>query len=176
MESGEGDNDMKTLADLKRELTKGKRLRLIYRYKPLSEPIPKEVSGTQGNGVSFIDPNADVRKPSFLEFPKASLLEVTPNGFRIYGKGLRDLTPDEAAIRQGEPRDKEQEECDLMGDSNVMYHAVRGYYTRRNAEYLQGHMTQRGMRYDYNTGKVFDDKVKGELALEYVFEKVEVAA
>src|SRR3990172_37586 len=105
---------MKTLADLKRELTPGKRLPLIYRFNPLPEPVLKEVSGTQGNGVSFINPDEAVKKPSFLEFPKASLLEVTAHGFKIYEAGFRDLTPKETAIRQGEPRDKEQEKNDLL--------------------------------------------------------------
>lgn len=160
---------MKTLADLKRKLTKGKRLRLIYRFKPLDESILREVSGTQGNSVSFIDPNAEVKKPSFLGFPKASLLEITANGFKIYAEGLRDLTPDETAIMAGEPKDKEQEKRDLLGDGNVMFWRRKRYYTEKNAEYLQGHEKQRGMQYDFSSNKIRDEKVKGALCLEYKF-------
>ena len=160
---------MKNLADMKRELQIGKRLMLVYRFKPLETPILKEVSNVQGNGIYLITPDLGVVNPSFLAFPKASLLEITKEGIRFYDKGLRDLTPEEKTIRDNEPKNAEQEERDALSDGSVMYWTQRAYYRLCNADYLMGHETQRGMSYDYETGKVWDEKVKGALCLEYKF-------
>lgn len=160
---------MKTAADMKRELQIGKRLLLVYRFKPLDTPILKEVSSVQGNGVYLITPDLGIKNPSFLPFPKASLLEITKDGLRFYEAGLRDLTPEEQAIRASEPKDEEQSKQDVMTDGSVMYHRKVAYYHQRNADYLAGHETHKGMRYDFSSGKVKDDKVKGALSLEYKF-------
>lgn len=168
---------MKTLADLKRELVIGKRLKMIYNScgAKLVGKI-REVVKIQSNGVYFIDPEAENAEElrqkgrgSFLEFPKATLLEITPNGFKIYNKGLRDLTKEEKSIKDGyeKIRDKKQEEIDMLSDGSTSWWRKKRYYIDNNMEYLMGHLTQKGMRYDYNTGKVWDDNVRGELSLEY---------
>ena len=174
---------MKTLADLRRAMTPGRKLALVYRHKKLDKPIGKEVVKTQSNGAWLtkegaakdayikVDAGGRATNRSWFTYPKASLLEITDKGFRIYNKGKRPLTPEESEIRAGyeKTRDPEQEKRDLLGDGSGSYWAAVRYFKDRRAEYLQGNKTQRGMRYDYSSGQVWDDRVRGDLCLEYVF-------
>ena len=157
-----------TLADLKRELSLGKKLTLVFQYGK-KVTLPREVVKIQSNGVWMKRP--DSPKNSFLEYPKASLLEISMGGFKIYNTGKRPLTTQEKSVKVGfeKIRDKKQEAEDIMTDSTTSYWQAKRYYIQHNAEYLMGSTTQRGMRYDHNTGFVYDDNVKGDLVLEYVF-------
>jgi len=158
---------MKTLSDLKRKLTPGTKVILKSRFgKEINEE--REVIHIQSNGIAFKTPES---KKSWLEYPKASLLEFTENGFRIYGKGKRPLTPKEKEIMQGyeKIRDKKQEERDLLSDSSCSYFQQKRYYQQHNAEYLMGTTSQRGMKFDFSSGLVWDDNIKGSVDLEYIF-------
>lgn len=172
---------MKTLADLKRTLIIGKRFKMVYSSNG-NRLVGKlrEVVRIQSNGIYLIDPTLDNAQElrekgrgSWLDYPKATLLEITPKGFKIYNKGLRELTSLEKTIREGyeATRDRKQEEIDMMTDGSTSYWRQKRYYLQHNAIYLMGNETQRGMRFDYNTGKVWDDNVKGELSLEYEWVK-----
>lgn len=155
---------MKTLANLKRELKTGRRLILKTRHgKEINEG--REITRTQSNGVCI---RTDSDKKSWLQYPKASLLEFDGATIRIYDKGGRPLTALEKSIRDNAPKDDEQARIDIMTDGSTMFWRGVRYYAERGALYLMGNRAQRGMRYDYNTGEVWDDKVKGVVVLEYV--------
>ena len=81
------------------------------------------------------------------------------------------MTPAEKEIRDGyeKQRDKEQEKRDLMTDGSASYWQAVRYFKERGAEYLKGDKAEKGMKYEYSTGLVHDERVKGELVLEYVF-------
>jgi hypothetical protein len=162
---------MKTLNELKRDLQGGNIILVMTKNSCSDRLIGKKrkVVESQSNGISFIDPDDPTSKKSFLAFPKASLLEYDGEYIRIFNAGKRELTEDEKAIKAGyeKIRDKKQEERDLLADSNCSFFCEQAYYLKYDAEYLIGHTTQRGMRFDYRSGLVRDDKVKGELSLEY---------
>lgn len=162
---------MATLADLKRFLQIGQEIKLVYRNKKLDEPIPRIVTKIQTNGVYLKNPFDEKSKPSWLEFPKASLLSFDKTGIRIYTRGIRPLTQEEKEIREGyeKIRNKKQEEIDLLTDGSSSYYQETSYYKSKNAYYLMGNTFERGMKYDYNTGQVWDDNIRGNLTLEYVF-------
>ena len=162
---------MKTLSDLKRFLKEGAIVKMIYSDIPKNSLIGKKrkVVKVQTNGIYFVDPDDIQSKKSYLDFPKALLLEVTEKSFKIYNKGLRDLTAEEKKIRNNAPKDPEQSKIDIMTDGSTMYWREKRYYIQHNAEYLIGNKSERGMRYDFNTKKVWDDNVKGILSLEYEF-------
>jgi hypothetical protein len=162
---------MKTLADLKRYLKVGTIVKMIHSDGPTNRLLNKKrkVVAVQTNGVCFVDPDDTNSKKSFLEFPKASLIEITDKSFKIYTSGLRDLTTEEKKIRDNIPKDTKQEHIDLMTDGSTMYWREKKYYIRNNAEYLMGNKSEQGMRYDFNTSKIYDDNVKGDLSLEYEF-------
>jgi len=161
---------MKTLNDIKRYLQPNAIL-VMTKCSCGNKLLGKKrkVVKTQTNGVYFVDPENPTSKPSFLEFPKASLLECDNKYIRIYEAGKRKLTQEEDIIKKGyeKIRSKKQEEIDIMTDGSTSYWQEKGYYQKQNAEYLMGTITQKGMKYDYNTGLVRDNKVKGELSLEY---------
>lgn len=164
---------MKTLSDLKRYLKAGTVVKMIYNCTSNNRLLNKKrkVVKVQTNGIYFVDPDDTNSRKSYLDFPKASLLEITEKSFKIYNKGLRDLTAEEKKIRDNAPKDPKQSRIDIMTDGSTMYWRVKRYYMQHNAEYLKGNKSERGMRYDFNTNKVWDDSVKGELALEYEFMK-----
>jgi hypothetical protein len=162
---------MKTLADLKRYLKEGTIIKMIYSDMPSNRLLNKKrkVVKVQTNGIYFIDPDDTNSRKSYLDFPKATLLEVTEKSFKIYNKGLRDLTAEEKKIKDNAPKDPKQSKIDIMTDGSTMYWREKRYYIQHNAEYLIGNKSERGMRYDFNMNKVWDDNVKGKLALEYKF-------
>jgi len=162
---------MKTLVDLKRFLKEGAVVKIVYSDMPNNRLLNKKrrVVRVQTNGIYFVDPDDATSKKSFLEFPRASLLEVTEKSFKIYSAGLRDLTTEEKKIKDNVPRDPKQERIDMISDGSIMYWRVKRYYIQHNAEYLYGNKSERGMRYDFNTNKVWDDNVKEKLSLEYKF-------
>ena len=67
-----------------------------------------------------------------------------------------------------EPKDIRQEKLDMLSDSSTMYWRRKRYYKEQNAEYLQG-ISKCGLRYQYHTKSVLDNKIKGELVLEYAY-------
>lgn len=158
---------MKTLADLKRKLTPGTKVILKTRFGTKINQ-KREVIHQQSNCIIF---KTSEGKKSWLNYPKASLLEFTTNDFRIYGKGKRPLTPPEKAIKEGyeKIRDKKQEERDLLSDGSTSYWQKLRYFQNHNAEYLISNKSQRGMKFDYNSGLVWDEKIKGNIDLEYKF-------
>ena len=64
-------------------------------------------------------------------------------------------------------RKRSQSEIDILTDTNVMYWKKKQYFEQNDMEYLLGHNTIRGLRYDFNTGKIKDDKIKGDIELKY---------
>lgn len=156
---------MKTLTDLKKAWSIGTKVLLVSRFgKEVNEE--REVIHTQSNSLAFKTPS----KPKmWLDYPKASLLEFDGVNIKIYGTGKRPLTPEEQKIKDGWEaiRNKEAEMNDAMSDGSGQFYREKGYYRSHDAEYLIGHTEQRGMCFDYNTGLVRDNSVKGELELVY---------
>jgi len=162
---------MNTLAELKRKLQPEVKLTLVERFgKKIETPLPREIIKSQSNAIEIEAFPGATGKGSWLYWPPGSLIEITNKGFKIFEAGDRDLTPEEKAIRDNVPRDPEQEEIDIMTDSSVMFRRHKAYYKEKNALHLFGTETVQGMRYNYNTGKIRDNRVKGNLSLEYLFD------
>ena len=156
---------MKTLTDLKRELYIGRKCLLLERYGQKVDQA-REVVKVQTNAWCFKTQD----KPSvWLSMPKASLLDFDGAFFRIYAAGKRPLTAQEQTIKDGweKQRNKEGEIQDLMSDGSTQFYREQLYYKQFNAVYLIGYREERGMCFDYNTGLVRDEKVKGDLELVY---------
>ena len=156
---------MKTLSDLKRELILGKKVVLLSRSgKEINEE--REICHIQSNSIAFKTPT---KSKCWLDYPKASLLEFDGVFIKIYKQGKRPLNEKEKTIKDGweKLRDKEKEMKEGMTDGSSKFWLEKKYYKSHNAEYLIGHETQKGMRFDFNTGLVFDDNIKGTLDLVY---------
>lgn len=161
------------LSDLKRKLMIGTALKLIGFKIPFSVNNNnlnkiRYVVKIQSNGI-YLNEDKTATKGSFLEYPKASLLEVTEKGFKIFEAGERDLTDEEKKIKENEPKDEEQNKIDMMTDTNTMFYRKKRYYMESGFFYLFGTEKQQGKRYCFNDKKIIDDNIKGELSLEYEF-------
>lgn len=158
---------MKTLADLKRLLKEGTIVKMTHGPNPKLVGKRRQVVKVQSNGIFFVDPDDNSSKKSFLEFPKASLLDFDEQGFRIFDAGLRDLTDGERACMDNEPRDAKQEEYDALSDGSTMYFRRKNYYLKSDYPWLFGHETVRGKKYIFHEKMVRDDDIKGQLVLAY---------
>ena len=155
---------MERLSDVKRYLKVGATVRCTFG--PKAGKLRKVVK-VQSNGIAFSEPGIAEVKPSWLCFPKASLLEVNETGFKIYQPGSRDLTPEEKAFKENEPRNQKQAEIDMTTDTNTMYYRRLAYYRGTVFEHL--FQDKNGKRFDFNTKRVVDPAVKGDLILAYEF-------
>lgn len=156
---------LKTLADLKRYLQVGTKMTCTFHNNPSRIGWKREVVAVSCTNVVLIDPTERDSVPSTLPLPKASLVEIEGNKFRIFEPGFRDLTNEEKACIAGEPKDPVQEERDLLGDGSTTFYRRKRYYEGSEFPYLQGIGAVNGM--SFNGKQVRDPKVKGNLLLEY---------
>ena len=166
---------MNTLADLKRKLIKGQGVKLI-RFKTPFDINNKNLNKVryvvkiQSNGI-YLNEDKNAENGSYLEFPKASLLDVGEQGFRIFEEGKRDLTEEEKKILDNEPsnrpENREIAEADAISDGSRTYWMDKRYYKEHNAEWRWN--KSRGLRLDHNDKRMWDDNIRGELSLEYEF-------
>lgn len=160
---------MKTLADFKRDLAVGRRVRLIYRNGQELNSL-REVAKTTTTAIKF---NAlDETKAGWLDYPKASLVEYDGKTAKIYTAGYRGLTEEEKRVIANEPRDDEQDKIDMMTDGSTMFYRRKRYYMESDMFYLFSTKKQQGKRLTQRDGKkvIEDDGIKGNLILVYKIE------
>jgi hypothetical protein len=156
---------MERLSDVKRYLKVGAVVRCTAG--PKSGKL-RQVIKVHSQFLEFAEPgDIDVKRGSRLDFPRTSLLEVNETGFKIYQPGNRDLTPEEKAFKENEPRDQKQAEIDMMTDTNTMWYRRLAYY--RGTEFEHLFQDKNGKRFDFNTKQIIDPAVKGDLVLAYEF-------
>lgn len=154
---------MKTLAQLKRDAKAGNiETRMTYRY---GEEIPERLQGwrklVNSNSVAIFFRNAD-GKESELRIRTAALVDYDENALTVYGIGQRELTDEERAALY----EWEAIEAGLtMWDSG--YWKKKDFFEKRGMEHLEGFEFVRGLKYDRNTGKVYDMQVRGDVELRY---------
>jgi hypothetical protein len=162
---------MKTLAQLKRDLSVGTKVTLIN-----SETMPEHkflnleryVIKTQGNGIT-LGLKPDDKKGSFMEYPKATGLEYIDDTFTLYTAGERPLTQEEKDILNNmpskRPENKEKLEIEIMTDGNGLYWQDRAYFKDLDMQYLEGYEKIRGLRRSQEV--IQDDTIKGKIDLQY---------
>ncbi len=160
-----------TLAQLKRDLCKGKSLALVDaptmpNHKNLN--VKRYVVATQGNGVT-LSPDVNAPRGSFMELPKASLVEYDGKTVKIYQGGKRLLTEEEQQVIDTMPShqeaNRELAERDIMTDGSTTYWMDKRHTKEHQADWYWE--TSRGLRYDFNDKMMWDDSVKGQLELVY---------
>ena len=158
------------LSEFKRKAQNGDiKLKLVYRF---GEEIPEKLSGirkvisvnTVGIKLSTTD-----GKSSELRFDFASLADISDSMITLYNAGERELTGEEQLIfdRWEGKRDYKQENIDLLTDGSTAFYSRNKFFTDEGFEYLLGYDRIKGMKYNFNTKKVSDSKIKGEKILQY---------
>ena len=166
---------MKTLADLKRDAKSGNyEGEMVVRYG--SSDIPERLQGRRklidanSVGISFL--NQDGKK-SECRIDAASLVEYNRDTLTIYNPGLRDLTEEEQRIMDAWKRITETPEyqqraaIDMLSDGSSTYWQQKSFFEKSSCPWLFGTDKIAGKKYDYRSGKVYDNKVKGDVILQY---------
>ena len=165
----------KSFAELKRDLKIGKTLTMTFNsLSEQSEKIdsrlnkPRYIIKTQSNGIYLAD-EKDAEKGSFLELPRASLVEYTDETIKVFEPAIRELTDDEKTILENmpsyRPENKELCERDIMCDMNSTYWLDKAYTKRENSDWYWGE--SRGLYYMRSEQKMRDASIKGKLSIEY---------
>lgn len=166
----------KSLAELKRNAMEQK---IEMKLSPVGvwrDGLPERLQGwrkaigANSNSITLLNGEGHESK---LYIDCASLVYYDNNSLTIYNAGLRELTAEEQRIVDGwkaKSSTKDFQErmwADAMTDGSSTYWAEVAYFGKNNAMYLMGTEWERGCKYDYNTGKVYDKKIKGNVQLQY---------
>lgn len=171
---------MKTRTELIRNAKSGEfTFELIERYG--SRKVNKLLQGKrtieeiQTNGFYLVDNEG---KKSFLDIPKASLIEYDGDELKIYNPGLRSMTDKEKSVMEEwegitETDDfKRKKVADMLSDGNSTFREKTHFFALKNMLYLTGNK-DKGMELDpwkYLGGEekcIRDEKIKGDVILVY---------
>ena len=166
---------MKTLADLKRDAKSGKISgEMIIRNG--SNNIPETLQGMRkivdANTVGITFLNKDGKK-SELPIKCASLVEYTDELLTVYQAGKRDLNTEEQRIMDewkavtDTEAYKNQSNIDALSDGSTTYYQQKRFFENKGFDYLLGFEESKGKKYDFNTRKIRDNSIKGEVSLQY---------
>ena len=160
-----------TLAQFKRDAATGKMgLELVERYGkktndfyicPVVEVRTKSIKLKKKDGTM-----------SILDLDYASLVEYDGENLKVYSIGLRELNDLEKSVMEGWKKItdtdeyKEQAYRDAVTDGSSTYYKDKYYFLNSPCPYLYID-EHKGRKYDYNTGKLYDPKVKGDCMLVY---------
>ena len=163
---------MKTLADLKKDLSIGTPLTMTFNSwgKGKFIDVKRYIIKKQSNGVTIGEKPTDT-KGSFLDYPKASLMEYDGQTLKIFEAGHRPLTENEQNIINNAPsclpENKQLVENDLMTDGSTTFFMDEAYFDKLDAEYLKGHKEVRGLKYNFNDQNIRDNSIRGQLSMQY---------
>jgi len=147
---------MKTLADLKKDLAVGVKVKRLFGPKNNGEILT--VTQIQSNGLQF--------GKSWLDYPVSSLLDYDDKIISIFEPANRPLTAEEQQIIDNRPIDKKQSDIDMLSDGSMMFRREQRYFSEQKAEWYWGKWSQ-GKRYSRRDNTMFDKKVRGKLSLQY---------
>lgn len=173
----------KTLADLKRDAKAGTISLELLPVGHWADGVADRVKGIRkvvgANSVGITLERADGKGTSACDIKKASLIEYTDDSLKIYYAGYREPTVEEKAVLKewesisSTAEFKERALYDAMTDCSTTYWQEKSFFDRKGMLYLMGYEEQRGCRLDINrksngdTAFIRDDKIKGEIELEY---------
>ena len=159
-----------TLAQFKRDAATGKMgLQLLERYgKKVEDDYICPVVEVLSRCVKLKKKDGSL---SWLDLDYASLVEYDGDTLKVYSVGLRELNDTEKAVMNGwkklsdNDEYREQAYRDMMTDGSTTFYKEKSYFDNSSCPYLFSE--QNGKKYDYNTGKLYDPKIKGDCILKY---------
>lgn len=157
---------MKTLADLKKDAKAGNMLlKMVYHHGATENDLPDRLKGFRevvgANTIALKVRVAGSNQISELRTGPATLVEYDGKTLKVYNPGLRDCTEAEKrTLKEAEQRCKEN-------PYSEPYWVKKAYYMKSAYPWMEGHDTVKGKKYDYSTGKVMDNTIKGDLCLAY---------
>lgn len=167
---------LKTLTDLRRD-AKSEKLegRIVYHWM-WKEGLPERLQGwrkiTDSNSVAIFFQNKDGRK-SELRIERASLVDYDGETLIIYNGAERNLNEKEQHVMDewnkiAQTEDyKKRAYYDALSDGSSTYYQKLAFFQKAGYEYLLGYEKQHGMKYEWSTGKVYDESIKGDILIKY---------
>ena len=132
----------KTLAQLKRDLQKGVKLKVIYHaIRPERVGAIQEISKTQTNAICTLQERNGQMKDVYMNYPNsANLVEYIDNTFTFYEPGYRDLTEQEQELlnKMDNLSTKEEKMYDALTDGSTDYWRRKIFASDNKCEYLLG--------------------------------------
>lgn len=169
-----------TLADLKREAKIGT-LEAKMTVRCGATNIPEQLQGwrkiVDSNSVAIFIMRPDGRK-SELRLEKSSLVDYDGEALIVYNSGCRSLNAMESQVMNGWKEKsntqefKRREEIDALTDGSSTYWSKVAYFRNAGMEYLMGCKKERGLKYDFVTRTIQDDRIKGVVSMRYEIRKV----
>ena len=160
---------MKTLAELKRDAKSGKiSFELMEWFGKVAEQIPERLRGirtvSKVNTVGIYLRNGDGQE-SEMRFESANVVEYDGENLTLYRPGYRDLTDEEQnVLAKWKAEQAAYEKRNPYGNS---YWKMKEYFQKCACPWMEGFDMVRGKKYDFSTGKVIDNSVKGDAILKY---------
>lgn len=175
---------MKTRAELIRNAKSGEfTFELIERFggREIYENMKgkRTVGKVQTNGFYLVNNEGE---KSFLNIPKASLIEYDGDELRVFNYGFRAMSDEEKAVMDEwkkitETDDfKRREVADMLSDGSSTYWQKKIFFEKKNMLYLTG-SKDKGMELDFckhadgEEKCIRDEKVKGDVILVYKVER-----
>ena len=166
---------MKTLADLKRDAKTGGLYGEMILRQGSTDIIDRlkgkrKIVDSNSVGITFL--NADGKK-SELRIQSASLVEYNGDMLIIYLPGKRELNEQEKSIMnkwqaiEDTEKYKKQSNIDALSDGSQTYYQKKNFFIDAGFEYLLGFDTKAGKKYDFSTGLIIDNKIKGDPVMVY---------
>ena len=166
---------MKTLADLKRDAKSGRLFgEMVLRCGETE--IPEKLQGkrqivdSNSVGITFLNNNG---KRSELRIEAASLVDYDGINLTVYRPGKRPLNEQEQAIMNkwqaiaDTDSYKNQSRIDALSDGSQTYYQKKHFFTDCGYEYLLGFDWKAGKKYEFSTGLIIDNKIKGDPEMVY---------
>lgn len=157
----------KSFSQLKRDLKVGTKLKVLYHFRANDNNGERFL---QDRVISKVQTNAftskwgNDTKDYWCYYPThAELVDYEDDKFTFYEYGERDLTDYEKTMldKINNLCTEAERKLDLYTDSNINFWRRKAYAEEHNIEYLLGYDFYKGLKYNHNTGKMYDKKVRG---------------
>lgn len=135
----------------------------------------RKIVDSNTQGIFFL--NADGQK-SGLHIKKANLCEWNGETLTIYYAGARELNADEQRVFdewkaiESTLEYQRQSEIDMLTDGSTTYYQQKRFFESKGYAYLLGFEYQKGKKYNWNTKKVIDETIKGNIEMQYTLRAV----
>lgn len=161
-----------TLAQFKRDAAAGKfGLEIIRRYDQTAEDLPEHMKGIRAiihvNSVGITLQGRGSAICSELNIRSAKLFECDGEKLTIYAAGYRDPTEEEQTLL--EEWDRQEQAYLKVWPCSDTYWKQRVFFRDSKYPYMSGfdYLKCRGCLYNPALKKVRDNKVRGDVILEY---------
>ena len=157
----------KSFSQLKKDLKVGTKLKAVYHFRQ------NDINGErflQDRVISKVQTNAftskwgDDPKDYWCYYPtNSNLVDYEDNTFTFYEHGERDLTDYEKTMldKLNNLCTEEERQLDMYTDSNIEYWKKQKFARENNVEYLLGFEFHNSLKYNFNTGKMYDKNIRG---------------